>query len=143
MSPPLAVSDNRRGRGGGRPPKRPKEGDVREIGPRSDNGVLKNRKPIWRKPRTKVSTKPNKRYFSSGCLHQCGHPVPVDGEEINEGQVVINHQSPVSNCPCCQPLSEVEVPGEIPNLDLLSDRLLVNFFRYVPDIPEFCKSCKK
>ena len=56
MSPPLAVSDNRRGRGGGRPPKRPKEGDVREIGPRSDNGVLKNTEPIWRKPRTKVST---------------------------------------------------------------------------------------
>ncbi|KAL3520916.1 hypothetical protein ACH5RR_019065 [Cinchona calisaya] len=128
----------------GRPPKQPQNNNnntnvIIEIDPiNSPMSDLAPPRTIFRKPRTKISTKPNKKYVTaSNYQGQSVNLKSVEDEEIAGGEI----------CPCCKPLSEIELPGDIPykdDLDCIAwdGSLLQNFFKDVPDIRDWCKLCK-
>lgn len=66
----------------------------------------------------------------------------VDGE-------VLSSLSIASNCVCYQPVSEIEIPGSVPNFDAweFDDHFLLDFLQDIPDassnIRGWCKFCRQ
>ncbi|KAL3534211.1 hypothetical protein ACH5RR_002672 [Cinchona calisaya] len=112
-------------RGRGRPPKRLIVHDLLSA-------------PIIRKPRTKTPRRVRKNYFSTLFIHDdleaC---LTLTGKEENiaSRKEEVIALSPSSSCLLYRPLSEIKIPGPIPDLDnlMFDEKVILNFFTDIPD----------
>ncbi|KAL3533837.1 hypothetical protein ACH5RR_007358 [Cinchona calisaya] len=148
-------------RGRGRPPKQiigtiDKE-ELSKIGPiirrgrgrprkNHDDNVAKPlvdilSKKIFKKPRSRT------RYVGEFFPANSSPPSDCFPSKVEETKSFVDkeaYSSLQSNCVCYQPLSEIEMPGPIPNFETweMDDHILSKFFKDIPDVPR-CKFCRQ